>query len=183
MEHLESIVAALQQRVEALEQDNERLRRSARGAPAAAATAITSRRGLLAGSAGVIGALAGAGFLEHAGSAGAAADAPATAGTVRSLELRKPVIAALQAVVPVQHSGGNHWARLEWDLAVYFSGARSPVVVASVVDDFHGTAAGAVPTCAVSVQRVDGGFRATLTLGNLSHLAGEATVNALAFGE
>lgn len=183
MEQLENVIVALQQRVEALEQQNERLSRAAHGIPAASGSVITSRRGLLAGSAGLIGALAGAGLLEHAGSAGAAADAPATAGTVRSLELKNPVIVALQAAVPVQHSGGNHWARLEWDLAEHFGGARPPVVVASTVDDFDGTSAGAVPTCAVSVQRVDGRFRARIMLGSLSHLAGEATVNAIAFGE
>lgn len=182
MEQPESIVASLLQRVEALEQENERLRQAARGGPSQASAAITSRRGLLAGSAGLIGALAGAGFLERGGSAGAAAEGSAT-GTVHSLELRRPVMVALQAVVPVQHSGGKHWAHLKWDLAGHFTGARAPVVVASAVDDFHGTDPGAVPTCAVSVQRTGGSFQATLLLGSLSHLATEATVNAIAFGE
>jgi hypothetical protein len=42
---------------------------------------------------------------------------------------------------------------------------------------------GAAPTCAVSVKETDKGLSATILLGNLSHMAGEATVHAIAFGE
>lgn len=183
MERLEELVSALTRRVEALEQENGRLRRAASSAAAGGVNSVTSRRSLLAGGAGLIGVLAGAEFLEHVTAAGAAPAIAPSAGTVHSLEVRNPVITALQAVVPVQHSGGNHWARVEWDLSTHFRGARPPVVVASSVDDFHGAAAGAVPTCAVSVERVENRFLAVIMLGNLSHLAKDATVNAIAFGE
>jgi hypothetical protein len=183
MERLEEIIAALTQRVEVLEQENEHLRRAAQGTPAPVAGATTSRRRLLTGGAGLLGVLAGAGFLEHTSPAGAAAEAARAAGTVRSSQLAKPKIVALQTAVPVQHSGGAHWARYEWDLAEHFSGALPPVVVASAVDDFQGTTAPAIPTCAVSVHEEGGRYRAAILLGNLSHLAGEATLNALAFGQ
>ncbi|GAC1401766.1 MAG: hypothetical protein NVSMB65_19150 [Chloroflexota bacterium] len=144
-----------------------------------------SRWGLIAGGAGMLGAAAG-GALLHGGTAVEAATPAgpdrANARGVTSRQFLHPTIVGVQATVPVQVSGARHWARYEWALAGHFTGARAPVVVASVLAPHH--EGGDAPlTCIVSSHGTPGAYHAIVTVHGVSAPATEVTINALAFGE
>jgi hypothetical protein len=106
MTTLEQTVEALQQRVAALEAENGRLRTPR----LPAAEQATSRRQMLLGGAGVVGALAGGSLLGRAQSADAAAATPAIQPTAARKEQ------ALHITLTPLKSRGVYWARHEWRL-------------------------------------------------------------------
>ena len=90
---------------------------------------------------------------------------------------------ALQATLAPERGGGHHSALYTWRLGAHFTGAAAPVVVASAHDDYHGTEAAAVPSCAVAVRGVPGAYEAAIRVNNVGHWATAVTLHAVAIGE
>src|SRR5579859_1627700 len=121
MSEIDRVVEVLQRRVEALEDEAARLRQPAEQRPPASLSG--SRRQVLLGGAGMLGALAGGALLGRAEPAAAATEsnlaAPVPARTLSPLTTR-----------------GVLWADHEWDFGAHFAGKAPPVVVATALDDY-----------------------------------------------
>jgi len=181
MTDLEQTVAALAERVALLEAENTRLRLSAEPRPMPSDTGRTqSRRSLLAGSAGLLGALAGSKLLAPGQAAAAAA--PITTHVVQARQYVAPVLLGTRVTLAPQRGGGYHWARYVWDMDGSFAGEQPPAVLAAASDDYHGSGERAEPTVAVTLQREAGTWRAEILVNHVGHLATEVSLNAVAFG-
>jgi hypothetical protein len=176
------VVAALQRRVDALEDENARLRQPAtlHSSPPVGGT----RRQMLIGGAGVLSALAGGALLGRAEPSYAAGVAPA----VRTEELT-PATAhtpeksvGLQVTLTPMKTRGVLWANHEWELGPRFAGEQPPVVVATAWDDQMEHDVASFCVCAVTVHGAPGAYRATILVRNVSPFATSVVVNALALG-
>jgi len=163
----------LQRRVEALEEENARLRHPAPVRPAPPAG--SSRRQVLLGGAGILGAVMGGQLLGRAEPSYAAAIATEPNVAQRYLGLRT-------TVTPLR-SRGALWATHEWDLGEHFAGAQPPVVVATAWDDQLEHDMASFCVCAVQVHGTPGAYRAVIMVRNISPFATEVVVNALALGD
>jgi hypothetical protein len=175
MDDIEGTIEALQRRVDALETENTRLRQRAPRQPSMGRGA--SRKQVLLGGAGVLGALAG-GALVGRGDTALAASSLLTAAQPskgESLSLRL-------ALTPMK-TKGVLWAEHTWEFGGHFRGSRPPVVVATALDDQmeHDKAAYAV--CAVSVHGVPGAYQAKIMVRNIGKHATSVVVNAIAMGD
>lgn len=168
MSSLEEIVAALQRRVEALEAENIGLRRQV--PDRSSAERPTSRRHLLVGSAGLLGALAGGSLLTHTAvaAASAAEDRP---------------MATLRISPTVMRSRGVYWAAHEWHLGPLFKGERAPVVMALAADDYMHRDVRVQCTCSVRVEGTPGDYVAVLMVRGISSHARSVEVHAVAVGD
>src|SRR5213593_2730189 len=124
MNELEHAIAALQRRVEALEEENAALRQSVQGVGRPVGAGRTSRRHVLAAGMGAVGALAGGALLARPAATAAEAAAPvgvpaAAAPTVLSLTVSLAPLMTRRAV----------WVDHVWELGDHFRGATPPVVV------------------------------------------------------
>jgi hypothetical protein len=139
-----------------------------------------SRRSLLVGGAGLLGALAGTNVLR----AGRAAAAPvsATAHVVQAQQYTAPLLLGTRVTLVPQRGGGYHWARYVWTMEASFAGEQPPTVLAAAADDYHGSGERAEPTVAVRLQREVGIWQAEILVNHVGHLATEVTLNAIAFG-
>jgi hypothetical protein len=180
MSDLEQTIAALARRVAALEEENERLRLVGGSVPTAPGGDRTpSRRGLLVGGAGLIGAFAGSSLLAS-GRAGAA---PASVShVVQADQYAVPLLIGTRVVLEPQRGGGHHWACYVWAMDAQFAAAEAPAVLAAAADNYHGAAARAEPTVAVDVRREGGVWKAEILVNHIGHLATAVTLNAIAFG-
>jgi hypothetical protein len=181
MKDLESTVAALAERVAALEAENARLRaEQPAGRTLQRGMHTPSRRSLLVAGAGMIGAFAGADFLTPGMIAAAPAVTPSQ--VVRADRIVAPLVLGTRVTVVPQRGGGYHWARYDWDMDGRFAGEAPPAVVAAVSDDYHGAGERAEPTVAVALTRVAGAWHATVLVNHIGHLATEVTLSAIALG-
>ncbi len=177
MNDLEQALAALHRRVEALEEENARLRQ---GSALSQAAGKTSRRHVLAAGVGAVGALAGGALLGHATPVIAAAPAeviPAnTTGHAQSVPLSLTV-----TLEPVMTRRAV-WADHEWEFGAHFRGATPPVVVATAYDDYMEHDATTACTCAVIVRGTPGAYSAHIMVRNVSRSARTVVINAVALG-
>ncbi len=170
MTTLEQTVEALQQRLATLEAENGRLR----GPRLPAAEQATSRRQMLLGGAGVVGALAGGTLLARAQSADAAAVTP----VVRAAAVRKEQ--SLHITLAPLKSSGVYWARHEWHLDAHFNGEHAPTVVANAADDYMDEDVTTACTCSVRLQGKPGAYVAVIMVRGIHKSARTVEVNALA---
>jgi hypothetical protein len=170
MSTLEETVAALQRRVEALETENAGLRR--RVPDQLLVDQPTSRRTLLFGGAGVLGALAGGSLLTHT-SVAAAAGAPHSEDRVSSLHISPTVM----------RSKGVYWAEHEWHLGPQFRGDGVPVVIATATDDYMHRDVTVQCTCSVRIEGTPGAYIAVIMVRGISSHARSVEVHAVAFGD
>ncbi len=182
MSEIDRALEALQRRVEALEDEAARLRHEATQRPSAPFSG--SRRQLLLGGAGVVGAWAGTALLGRAEPAYAAsgADAPSVSAAGDSaLHAPEKHLSLRTTLVPLK-TRGVLWVNHEWDFGAHFMGKQPPVVVATAFDNYmeHDTAACCV--CAVAVRGEPGAYRATIMVRNISAFATAVELNAVAFG-
>jgi hypothetical protein len=179
MRDLESTVAALAERVAALEAENTRLRAERpAGRSLQRGMHTPSRRSLLVAGAGMLGAFAGADMLVP----GAAASAVPASQVVRASRIVSPVLLATRVTLVPQRGGGYHWARYDWDMDGSFGGEEPPAVVAAVSDNYHGAGERAEPTVAVALTREAGAWHAAVLVNHIGHQATEVTLSAIAFG-
>jgi hypothetical protein len=181
MTDLEQTVAALAERVAALEAENARLRMVSEPDPALhAAGRAPSRRSLLVGGAGLLGTFAASNLLGP----GRAAAAPTIAAShvVQARQYANPHVLATIATLVPQRGGGHHWARYVWDMSGSFAGTEPPAVLAAASDDYHGSGERAEPTIAVALHREAGTWQAEILVNHVGHLATEVTLHAIAFG-
>ncbi len=180
MNDIEKALYGLSERVAALEVENARLRAEHHGrTQAVSGTATYSRRGLLAGSAGMLGAVAAA-VTQVPVAAGAA---PASnEGVVQATQYREPHILGTRVRLTPQHGGGAYSARYVWDMDGTFAGDEPPAVIAAASDDYHGSSERAEPTIAVALRRSGRTWQAEIVVNHVGHLAAEVTLNAIAFG-
>ena len=171
MSTLEEAVAALQRRVEALEMENVGLRRQV--PDHSLVDQPTSRRHLLFGSAGLLGALAGGSLLTHTPAASASS---APRGDDRQL-------ATLRISPTVMRSRGVYWAEHEWHLGPQFKGERAPLVVAMATDDYMHRDVTVQCTCSVRVEGTAGEYVAVLMVRGISSHARSVEVHAVAFAD
>jgi len=171
MSTLEETVAALQRRVEALETENIGLRRQV--PDRSLVDQPTSRRHLLFGSAGLLGALAGRSLLTHT--------PVASAASASQVEDRQ--VAALRISPTVMRSRGVYWAEHEWHLGPQFKGERAPLVIATATDDYMHRDVTVQCTCSVRVEGTPGDYVAVLMVRGISSHARSVEVHAVAFGD
>ncbi len=171
MSMLEETVAALQRRVEALEMENTGLRRHVQGR--ALADQPTSRRRLLFGSAGLLGALAGGSLLAHTSVASAASDP----------QVEDRQVATLRISPTVMRSKGVYWAEHAWHLGPQFKGDRAPLVIATATDDYMHRDVTVQCSCSVRVEGTPGDYVAVLMVRGISSHARSVDVQAVAFGD
>ena len=174
MSEIDRVVEALQRRVEALEDEAARLRQPAEHRPAAPLGG--SRRQVLLGGAGMLGALASGALLGRVEPAAAAASESSVAAPLPARHL------SLRATLAPLKTRGVLWAEHEWDFGAHFAGKEPPVVVATALDDYMAHDVAAYCVCAVAVHGTPGAYRATIMVRNISALATEVTINAVAFG-
>ena len=155
---------ALQRRVEALEEENTFLRQQTLGEPRG-----TSRRHLLAGGAGMVGALA-AGALLGSPPPSVAAATP----------VAPPMLRLSVTLAPVRTQRAV-WAEHVWPLGAHFKG-EPPVVVASAYDDAMEHDVALSCTCAAVVRGKPGAYEAHLLVRQVSRSARAVVVHALAVG-
>lgn len=161
----------LQRRVEALEEENARLRHPAPVRPSTQTG--SSRRQVLIGGAGILGAIMGGQLLGRA--------EPSYAAAAEPNEAQKYL--GLRATVTPLRSRGALWATHEWDLGAHFAGAQPPVVVATAWDDQLDQDMASFCVCAVQVHGTPGAYRAVIMVRNISPFATDVVVNALALGD
>lgn len=171
MNTLEETVAALQRRVEALETENAGLRRHM--PDQSLVDRPTSRRHLLLGSAGLLGALTGGSLLTHT-SVASASSAP---------QVEDRHMATLRISPTVMRSRGVYWAEHEWQLGPQFNGERAPLVVATATDDYMHRDVTVQCTCSVRVEGTPGDYVAVLMVRGISSHARSVEVHAVAFGD
>ena len=180
MNDVERALAQLSERVAALEVENTRLRAEHCGPTQVTRRMTTySRRGLLVGSAGMIGAMAAV-VTQMPSVAGAAP--VSTEGAVMATRYREPHLLGTRVRLTPQHGGGAYSARYLWDMDGTFAGDEPPAVVACAADDYHGSSERAEPTVAVVLRRSDSAWQAEIVVSHVGHLATEVTVNVIAFG-
>jgi hypothetical protein len=170
MQDLEQTLETLQRRIAALEAENGRLRTP----PLPAAQQATSRRQMLLGGAGVVGALAGGSLLARAQSADAAAVTPAMQPNAARKEQ------ALHITLTPLKSSGVYWARHEWHLEAHFNGAHAPTVIANAADDYMDEDVTAACTCSVRLQGKPGAYVAVIMVRGVHKSSRTVEVNALA---
>jgi len=179
MDDIDRVVEALRRRVDALEDENARLRQAApHGRPSAASG---SRRQVLLGGAGILGTLAGGALLGRAEPAYAASPdgvPPASAPAPRVLDKQ---LSLRTTLVPLK-TRGVLWATYDWDFGGHFTADRPPVVVATAFDDYMEHDVAACCVCAVAVRGKAGAYHATLMVRGISLFATEVVVNAVALG-
>ncbi len=174
MSEIDRVVEALQRRVEALEDEAARLRQPV--GQRSPAPCSGSRRQILLSGVGMLGALAGGAVLGRVEPTAAASSesSAATAVPARDLSLRT-------TLAPFK-TRGILWAEHEWDFGAHFVGTEPPVVVATALDDYMPHDVAAYCVCAVAVHGTPGAYRATIMVRNISALATEVTINAVAYG-
>jgi hypothetical protein len=170
MNTLEEAVDALQRRVGALEMENGGLRRQV--LDGSRADRPTSRRHLLFGSAGLLGALAGGSLLTHTSVASASA-----------VQVEDRQIATLRASPTVMRSRGVYWAEHEWHLGPQFKGERAPLVIATATDDYMHRDVTVQCSCSARVEGKPGAYVAVLMVRGISSHARSVEVQAAAFGD
>ncbi len=169
MEDLADTVAALQRRMDILEEENSRLRHHIASRPALGHDA--SRRQLLVGGVGALGALAGSALLGRGD--------PVFAAVAESTPPRS---LGLQITLPAVRLQHDHWVNYDWHFGSHFTGEQPPVVVASALDDFMEHSLAAYCSCGVAVHGTSGAYTATIMVRNVSKLATVVTINAVALG-
>jgi hypothetical protein len=175
MNDIESTIEALQQRVDALEAENARLRQRGRRLPSAARGA--SRRQLLVGGAGLLGALASGSLI---GRAEPALAAPALIPITKPSQSK---YLSLHVPLAPMKTKGTLWAEHTWEFGDHFRGSAPPVVVATAVDDLTDREPSACAVCAVSVLGKPGAYHAKIMVRNISKHATSVVVNAIAIGD
>ena len=173
---IDQMVETLRRRIEALEAENARLRQTATVTNDTLAPLMGSRRQVLLGGAGLLGALAGGALLGHATPASAATETNLAAEPAREKQL------SLRASLTPLKTRGVLWANHEWNLGAHFTGARPPVVVATAFDDYMEHDVAACCVCAVAVHGAPGAYRATIMVRHISAFATAVEVNAVAVG-
>lgn len=171
MSTLEETVAALQCRVEALETENIGLRRQLPDRSQSEQT--TSRRHLLFGGAGLLGALAGGSLLTQT-SVAAASAAP---------HVEDRPVSTLRISPTVMRSRGVYWAEHQWHLGPQFRGESAPVVIAMATDDYMHRDVTVQCTCSVRLEGAPGDYTAVIMVRGISSHARTVEVHAVAFGD
>lgn len=184
MSEIDRTVEALLRRVEALEDEAARPRQAT--AQRSSAPFSGSRRQLLLGGAGAVGALAGVALLGHAEPGYAAAADSGAAPSVSApdgptLHLPEKHLSLQTTLVPLK-TRGVLWANHEWDFGTHFTGEQPPVVVATALDNYMEHDVAAFCVCAVAVHGAPGAYRATIMVRNISAYATSVVVSAVAFG-
>lgn len=174
MNETDRLVDALQRRVAALEEEAARLRQPAVDHPPAPLS--SSRRQVLLGGAGMVGAMAGGALLGYAAPVADAATAgdPASATGVKHL--------SLHTILTPLKTRDVLWADHEWAFGAHFTGKQPPVVVATALDDYMEHDVASYCVCAVKVHGAPGAYRATIMVRNISALATAVAINAIAIG-
>ncbi|MDB5076140.1 MAG: hypothetical protein JWO42_2319 [Chloroflexi bacterium] len=169
MSNLEQTVEALRRRVESLEAEKAEAARPARDRLSPDQGA--SRRQMLVGSVGVLGALAGGALLGGIEPAMAASAAPQAA--VQKHEI-------LQIALTPLRSNGVHWARHEWHLGPQFAGVHLPAVIATAADDYMDHDVTSTCSCSVFVQGKPGAYHAVIMVRGIHARAAIVQVHAIA---
>lgn len=178
------VIDELQRRVDTLEHEAARLQPAAAQLPAAPFS--SSRRQVLLGGAGMLGALAGGALLGRAEPSYAASNDNLNVTHETALGDTLPPRAGkhltLQTTLTPLKTRGVLWANHEWDFGAHFVGEQPPVVVATALDDYMEHDVAAFCVCAVAVHGKPGAYRATIMVRNISAFATGVEINALAFG-
>jgi hypothetical protein len=183
IERIDQLMETLRRRVEALEAENARLRQTPIATNDVPAPLTGSRRQVLLGGAGLLGALAGGAVLGRATPASAATETTLAASAMAGPAGPAPEkYLSLRATLTPLKTRGVLWANHEWDLGAHFTGARPPVVVATAFDDYMEHEVAACCVCAVSVHGAPGAYRATIMVRNISAFATTVEINAVALG-
>lgn len=183
IERINKLMETLQRRIEALEAENTRLRQRAMATDDVSAPLMGSRRQVLLGGAGLLGALAGGAVLGRATPASAAAETTLAASAVAGpAGPATETYLSLRATLTPLKTRGVLWANHEWDFGAHFTGARPPVVVATAFDDYMQHDVASCCICAVTVHGAPGAYRATIMVRNISAFATTVEVNAVALG-
>ena len=177
MNDLEQALAALHRRVDALEEENARLRQ---GPALSQGTSKTSRRHVLAAGMGAVGALAGGALLGHSTPVLAATPIEARPSKTPEYAFSAPLSLAV-TLEPVMTRRAV-WADHEWDFGAHFTSATLPVVVATAYDDYMEHDAATACTCAVIVRGTPGAYSAHIMVRNVSRSARTVVINAVALG-
>ncbi len=179
MDDIDRVVEALRRRVDALEEENARLRQPATyHSPSEFGG---SRRQVLLGGAGMLGALAGGALLGRAEPAHATSSDSAPAADTLAPHVSQKQLSLQTTLVPLK-TRGVLWANYDWDFGTHFTAERPPVVVATAVDDTMEQDVSACCVCAVAVHGKSGAYRATLMVRHIGAFATEVAVNAVAIG-
>ena len=178
------VVEELQRRVDVLENEAARLRLTAVSRHSTPFSG--SRRQVLLGGAGLLGALAGGALLGRAAPSYAASDestgAPHGPPWNETVPPRADKHLTLRTTLTPLKTHGLLWANYDWDLGAHFVDEHPPVVVATALDDYMAHDVASFCVCAVAVHGKPGAYRATIMVRNISAFATEVEVNAVAFG-
>jgi hypothetical protein len=171
MSTLEQTLEAMWRRIEALEAENARL------APSAPRIASSrqgrSRRQVLLGGAGVLGALAGSALVGRSEPARAAS--PVVQESLSQHEI-------LQTTLTPLRSNGVLWARYEWHLGNHFAESTPPAVIATAADDYMDRDVTSSCSCSVLVEGSPGVYRAVIMVRGVHDRAQSVQVHAIAIG-
>ena len=172
MSNLEQTIEELRRRVESLEAEKAQATRPAKSRLSPDQGA--SRRQILVGGAGVLGALAGGALLGGIEPARAAAAAP------QALPQKHEV---LQVALTPLRSNGVLWARHEWHFGLRFAGKQPPTVIATAADDYMDNDVTSTCTCSVLVQGKPGAYHAVIMVRGIHARAATVQVHAVAVGD